>query len=294
MSDTTKTPSTRADVCLRAAADALDNAELPYYESSQQRMGGLIELMDRAAELLRAAAEQAPESPSRNCAYCGCEARGVEPREQPVAEVQGDGFEISWLNRSPMPKGTKLYAPTTAEVDALRAEITYLKGLVEHQAMFETPVKVFNEREQAREQLSEAVAEAKRRQRDVQKYFEEKILLENANAALRAEIEKLKALSVTNILIEITPGIDGCGEEIYAKSVKDVEDEMTRLGVESEDAKGELNTLRSSLAVAREALLENASYREGELSSSMDEPYAAEVAREALDKLDALDKGEAG
>ena len=153
------------------------------------------------------------ESPSRNCAYCGCEARGVEPREQPVTEVQGDGFEVSWLNRSPMPKGTKLYTHTTAEVDALRAENAEWKnwGTIE-------------------------------------------IAIRNAAVA------------------ESMRHWEGRNEKLTAENA----------------------ALRSSLAVAREALLENASYREGELSSSMDEPYAAEVAREALDKLDALDKGEAG
>lgn len=37
------------------------------------------------------------------------------------------------------------------------------------------------------------------------------------------ELERLRALSVTNIMLEVVPGWDGMGEEAYAKSVADVE-----------------------------------------------------------------------
>uniref|UniRef100_A0AAU6W3C7 Uncharacterized protein n=1 Tax=Pseudomonas phage Touem01 TaxID=3138548 RepID=A0AAU6W3C7_9VIRU len=47
-------------------------------------------------------------------------------------------------------------------------------------------------------------------------------LIDRAHLApLQAEIERLKALSVTNILMDVVPG-DGSGHEVYAKSVKEV------------------------------------------------------------------------
>ena len=51
---------------------------------------------------------------------------------------------------------------------------------------------------------------------------------------LQSKSEKLKALSVTNILIDVVPG-DGSGLEIYAKSVSDVEALLSRLGEKAED-----------------------------------------------------------
>lgn len=48
------------------------------------------------------------------------------------------------------------------------------------------------------------------------------------------ECERLKALSVTNILLDVAPG-DGSGLEIYAKSVSDVEALISRLGEKAED-----------------------------------------------------------
>jgi len=52
------------------------------------------------------------------------------------------------------------------------------------------------------------------------------------NADLIAE---LKSLSVTNILLDIQPGEDGMGQEIFAKSVKDVEDKLTEISQRLED-----------------------------------------------------------
>lgn len=52
-----------------------------------------------------------------------------------------------------------------------------------------------------------------------------KISLENRellNSALARE-DALQALSVTRIMLDVVPGEDGMGEEIYAKSVADVE-----------------------------------------------------------------------
>lgn len=57
-------------------------------------------------------------------------------------------------------------------------------------------------------------------------------LLAEKQAALEkadARIRELEALSVTNIMIDVVPGHDGMGEEVYAKSVGNVEGEMSRL-----------------------------------------------------------------
>lgn len=50
-----------------------------------------------------------------------------------------------------------------------------------------------------------------------------------------AEIEELRALSVTHIMIDIVPGDDGMGHEVYAKSVDDVVNKMAAMGEELED-----------------------------------------------------------
>ena len=45
----------------------------------------------------------------------------------------------------------------------------------------------------------------------------------------REEVERLKRLSVENILIDVAPG-DGSGLEVYAKSLKDVQNLLNELG----------------------------------------------------------------
>lgn len=52
---------------------------------------------------------------------------------------------------------------------------------------------------------------------------------------LQAEIARLQALSVTNIMLAIVPGLDGMGHEVFAKSVKDVEDVLSKMGEQIED-----------------------------------------------------------
>ena len=53
-------------------------------------------------------------------------------------------------------------------------------------------------------------------------------------AALRDELNKSQALSVTSIMLDIVPG-DGNGHEVYAKTVADVEVVLTKLWIENED-----------------------------------------------------------
>jgi hypothetical protein len=69
-----------------------------------------------------------------------------------------------------------------------------------------------------------------------------------ASESAAAERDALQALSVTNILLEVAPGEDGGGLEIYAKSVADVEQVLTKLGLALEDAQEEAQTLRAKLA----------------------------------------------
>lgn len=54
-------------------------------------------------------------------------------------------------------------------------------------------------------------------------------------AAQADEIERLRALAVTNILLRVVPGSDGMGHEVYAQSVKDVEDALTDMAQRLED-----------------------------------------------------------
>lgn len=54
-------------------------------------------------------------------------------------------------------------------------------------------------------------------------------------AEARAEIERLEKLSVTQVMIDIVPGYEGSGLEIYAKSVADVERLIGDLGEKAED-----------------------------------------------------------
>lgn len=56
-----------------------------------------------------------------------------------------------------------------------------------------------------------------------------------AQPNLAAKVAELEALSVTNIMIGISPGEDGMGEEVYAKSIEDVEKLIGRLGDKADD-----------------------------------------------------------
>ena len=81
------------------------------------------------------------------------------------------------------------------------------------------------------------------------------------------EIDRLNTLSVTNIIIAIVPG-DGDGQEVYAKSVAEVESLLTKLSDKAEDydlftdpsrrhitkQEAEIERLRAALMEAREVL----------------------------------------
>ena len=71
------------------------------------------------------------------------------------------------------------------------------------------------------------------------------------NQEAAAEIARLQKLSVTNILLEISPGFDGMGDEIYAKSVEDVYKAMAKLETKIDDQRGEIAKLQKELEEAR-------------------------------------------
>lgn len=75
------------------------------------------------------------------------------------------------------------------------------------------------------------------------------LLIEAARADLVAENERLKALSATNIMVDVVPG-DGSGLEVYAKSVDEVVNLLSELGEKVED----LESVRVQLTATRTAL----------------------------------------
>jgi hypothetical protein len=74
----------------------------------------------------------------------------------------------------------------------------------------------------------------------------DELVLENAR--LQAEVERLKSLSVESIMIEVIPGRDGMGEEVYAKSVADVQKVFSKFVDASETLQAELTKARELLA----------------------------------------------
>lgn len=77
--------------------------------------------------------------------------------------------------------------------------------------------------------------------------------------ALKADVERLQKLSVTNILLDVVPGCDGLGEEVYAKSTDDVVATLNKQGYLIEGLESERDALQSELAKAREESADNLS-----------------------------------
>lgn len=90
-----------------------------------------------------------------------------------------------------------------AQVAELQAEVTYQEG-----------------KKQTISDLAEANDRCKRRQIDV----------------LQEQVTELQALSVTHIMTAVVLGEDGMGDEVYAKSVADVESLLSELGERAEEA----------------------------------------------------------
>ena len=62
-----------------------------------------------------------------------------------------------------------------------------------------------------------------------------------------AEVQNLQALAVTSILVDVVPGADGMGHEVYATSLEDVVEKLSDLGSRLED-------YQLGIAVAPQAL----------------------------------------
>lgn len=57
------------------------------------------------------------------------------------------------------------------------------------------------------------------------------------NIALQAEIDDLKKYDVRQILVDMVPGLDGQGQEVYAQNVAQVVEILSSLSLENEDLK---------------------------------------------------------
>ena len=73
-------------------------------------------------------------------------------------------------------------------------------------------------------------------------------------AALNRRIAELEEMSASSIMIKVVPGEDGMGEEIYAKSVSDVERLLTRFSEKLEEQADEIWRLKQSLDVKERCL----------------------------------------
>ena len=67
-------------------------------------------------------------------------------------------------------------------------------------------------------------------------------------------LEAEQKLSVTNIMLYVSPGWDGMGHEVYAKSVDEVVEVLSKLGCQAEDTQGDLYTARVKLNAAASTL----------------------------------------
>lgn len=66
------------------------------------------------------------------------------------------------------------------------------------------------------------------------------------------KIDQLDADSVTNIMLDVVPGSDGMGHEVYAKSVGDVVNKLTELDARLEEAEGDVASLKRTLRQTEE------------------------------------------
>jgi hypothetical protein len=81
--------------------------------------------------------------------------------------------------------------------------------------------------------------------------YERREMVERAHVApLLAEIERLEALSVGKIMIEVVPGHDGMGEEVYAKSVADIQKVLSKFVDDNEALETERDKLKAELTKA--------------------------------------------
>lgn len=87
-------------------------------------------------------------------------------------------------------------------------------------------------------------------------------------------IAELRELSVTNLMLEVVPGRDGMGEEIYAKSVGDVNDAFYKLVEKIEALEDQNVTLQTELKHKKSLDQQGLEFRQ-ELSAQRDTALAA-------------------
>lgn len=97
--------------------------------------------------------------------------------------------------------------------------------------------------------------------------------------AMLNRVQELEALSVTQVLLDVVPG-DGTGQEVYAKSVNEVIEAMTAMGLQNEDLAGHLATVRAALQEAATLLRKYEGYHraKGTEESTTKAEVNAEVA----------------
>lgn len=105
--------------------------------------------------------------------------------------------------------------------------------------------------------VTKQVLEETRIARDAEQY---------ANKELREGLAKSQALSVANILMDVVPGLDGMGEEIYAKSVAEVQllisnlylktEELTDISTYNDQLNSKCEDMQQRLTAAEQELAE--------------------------------------
>lgn len=89
--------------------------------------------------------------------------------------------------------------------------------------------------EDAANALEAAQADAQSLGEVILKMDAAKVYAEQERDAALARLVEFEKLSVTNIMLDVVPGWDGMGQEVYAKSVADVEAVLSKMGERLED-----------------------------------------------------------
>jgi len=103
------------------------------------------------------------------------------------------------------------------------------------------------------------------------------------------EIQALRALSVTNILLKVVPGLDGMGHEVRAKSVKEVEDALTETAQRLEDWELGIKRLAATQPAAQDLQRDALKLARDRLADMLkdDDGQAWKEARKAMPIIDA-------
>lgn len=95
-----------------------------------------------------------------------------------------------------------------------------------------------------------------------------------------SEIERLRALSVENIMIDVVPGADGMGHEVYAKSVADVNSAFGRMVDREEELEQKLAEAQALLRERDRLIVE--AYQLADMHLKGDVPNMADRNAHAL------------